>query len=161
MQKVFNNMSLRFKVIFISLTATVLCFVILISFLYRALSIGYSKLAIDKVYLITENITELGVNRFLNKYFNMVNSIDSILNLNTPTDTQNYLYVLDTYKAKDNNIIASIADEKKVMYEGEIYSLTALTKKILNIEHAIQPTGYWMFNGKNLRDIYDETYTLE
>lgn len=62
---------------------------------------------------------------------------------------------------KDNNIIASIADEKKVMYEGEIYSLTALTKKILNIQHAIQPTGYWMFNGKNLRDIYDETYTLE
>ena len=62
---------------------------------------------------------------------------------------------------KDNNIIASIADEKKVMYEGEIYSLTALTKKILNIKHAIQPTGYCMFNGKNLRDIYDETYTLE
>lgn len=62
---------------------------------------------------------------------------------------------------KDNNIIASIVDEKKVMYEGEIYSLTALTKKILNIQHAIQPTGYWMFNGKNLRDIYDETYTLE
>ena len=108
MQKVFNNMSLRFKVIFISLTATVLCFVILISFLYRALIIGYSKLAIDKVYLITENITELGVNRFLNKYFNMVNSIDSILNLNTPTDTQNYLYVLDTYKAKDNNIIGFV-----------------------------------------------------
>lgn len=108
MQKVFNNMSLRFKVIFISLTATVLCFVILISFLYRALSIGYSKLAIDKVYLVTENITELGVNRFLNKYFNMVNSIDSIFNLNTPTDTQNYLYVLDTYKAKDNNIIGFI-----------------------------------------------------
>ena len=108
MQKLFNNMSLRFKVIFISLIAIVLSFVILISFLYRALSIGYSKLAIDKLYLITENTTELGVNRFLNKYFNMVNSIDSILNLNTPTDTQNYLYVLDTYKAKDNNIIGFI-----------------------------------------------------
>lgn len=108
MQKLFNNMSLRFKVIFISLVAIVLCFVILISFLYRALSIGYSKLAIDKLYLITENTTELGVNRFLNKYFNMVDSIDSILNLNTPTDTQNYLYVLDTYKAKDNNIIGFV-----------------------------------------------------
>lgn len=108
MQKLFNNMSLRFKVIFISLIAIVLCFVILISFLYRALSIGYSKLAIDKLYLITENTTELGVNRFLNKYFNMVDSIDSILNLNTPTDTQNYLYVLDTYKAKDNNIIGFV-----------------------------------------------------
>ena len=108
MQKLFNNMSLRFKVIFISLIAIVLSFVILISFLYRALSIGYSKLAIDKLYLITENTTELGVNRFLNKYFNMVDSIDSILNLNTPTDTQNYLYVLDTYKAKDHNIIGFI-----------------------------------------------------
>lgn len=108
MQKLFNNMSLRFKVIFISLIAIVLSFVILISFLYRALSIGYSKLAIDKLYLITENTTELGVNRFLNKYFNMVDSIDSILNLNTPTDTQNYLYVLDTYKAKDNNIIGFV-----------------------------------------------------
>lgn len=108
MQKLFNNISLRFKVIFISLIAIVLCFVILISFLYRALSIGYSKLAIDKLYLITENTTELGVNRFLNKYFNMVDSIDSILNLNTPTDTQNYLYVLDTYKAKDNNIIGFV-----------------------------------------------------
>ena len=77
-------------------------------------------------------------------YFEMRNKKDDLL-----------VYV------KDNNIIASIVDEKKVMYEGEIYSLTALTKKILNIQHAIQPTGYWMFNGKNLRDIYDETYTLE
>lgn len=117
MQKLFNNMSLRFKVIFISLIAIVLCFVILISFLYRALSIGYSKLAIDKLYLITENITELGVNRFLNKYFNMVDSIDSILNLNTPTDTQNYLYVLDTYKAKDNNIIGFVVGFEN----GEIF----------------------------------------
>lgn len=117
MQKLFNNMSLRFKVIFISLIAIVLCFVILISFLYRALSIGYSKLAIDKLYLITENTTELGVNRFLNKYFNMVDSIDSILNLNTPTDTQNYLYVLDTYKAKDNNIIGFVVGFEN----GEIF----------------------------------------
>ncbi len=62
---------------------------------------------------------------------------------------------------KDNNIIASIFDEKKVIYEGEVYSLTALTRKILNITHDVQPTGYWSFNGRNLRDIYDEVYTLE
>ena len=130
MQKVFNNMSLRFKVIFISLIATVLCFVILISFLYRALIIGYSKLAIDKVYLITENITELGVNRFLNKYFNMVNSIDSILNLNTPTDTQNYLYVLDTYKAKDNNIIGFIVGFENGETFRDWYQKTIKNNKI-------------------------------
>lgn len=62
---------------------------------------------------------------------------------------------------KDSAIEVTIVDEKKVMYQGEIYSLTGITKKLLNVSHAIQPTGYWMYEGKNLRDIYDETYTLE
>lgn len=62
---------------------------------------------------------------------------------------------------KDPSVIVTIVDEKKVMFQGEIYSLTGVTKKLLNITHAVQPTGYWLFDGRNLRDIYDETYTLE
>ena len=62
---------------------------------------------------------------------------------------------------KDPEIEVSIIDEKKIMYKGETYSLTGITKKLLNLSHAIQPTGYWTYEGKNLRDIYDETYTLE
>ena len=62
---------------------------------------------------------------------------------------------------KDSSTEVSVVDEKKVMYQGDVYSLTGITKKLLNITHAIQPTGYWMFEGKNLRDIYDETYTLD
>lgn len=62
---------------------------------------------------------------------------------------------------KDPSIEVTIADEKKVRYNDEIYSLTGITKKLLGINHAIQPTGHWMYEGKNLRDIYDETYTLE
>lgn len=62
---------------------------------------------------------------------------------------------------KNPSVTVEIADEKKVMYQGEIFSLTGVTKKLLNITHAIQPTGYWMFCEKNLRDIYDEVYTLE
>ena len=62
---------------------------------------------------------------------------------------------------KDPSIIVTIVDEKKVMFQGEIYSLTGVTIKLLNITHAVQPTGYWLFDGRNLRDIYDETYTLE
>lgn len=62
---------------------------------------------------------------------------------------------------KDPSVMVEIVDEKKIMYQGEIYSLTGVTKKLLNITHAIQPTGYWIFEGKNLRDIYDEVYTLE
>jgi hypothetical protein len=62
---------------------------------------------------------------------------------------------------KDSSTEVSVVNEKKVMYQGDVYSLTGITKKLLNITHAIQPTGYWMFEGKSLRDIYDETYTLD
>lgn len=62
---------------------------------------------------------------------------------------------------RDNNIEVFVADEKKISYQNMVYSLTGITKKILGITHSIQPTGYWMYEGRNLRDIYDETYTLE
>lgn len=62
---------------------------------------------------------------------------------------------------KNPNITIEIIDEKKVLYQEQIYSLTSITKKLLSITHAIQPTGYWSFGSKNLRDIYDDTYTLE
>ena len=48
------------------------------------------------------------------------------------------------------------------MTQIKVYGVKiGITKKLLNITHAIQPTGYWMHEGKNLRDIYDETYTLD
>ena len=62
---------------------------------------------------------------------------------------------------KDPSIEVAVFDEKKVSYQGEVYSLTGITKKLLNLTHAIQPTGYWTYEGRNLRDIYDETYTLD
>ena len=62
---------------------------------------------------------------------------------------------------KNPSVTVEIADEKKVVYQGELFSLTGVTKKLLNITHSIQPTGYWMFGDKNLRDIYDEVYTME
>lgn len=56
---------------------------------------------------------------------------------------------------KNPNITIEIIDEKKVLYQEQIYSLTGITKKLLDISHAIQPTGYWSYDNKNLRDIYD------
>ena len=32
---------------------------------------------------------------------------------------------------------------------------------VLGITHALRPTSYWEYEGKNFRDIYDETYSLE
>lgn len=62
---------------------------------------------------------------------------------------------------KDSSVQVVISGDKKVSYNGEELSLTAVTKKLLGITHALQPTAYWEYEGKNLRDIYDETYSLE
>lgn len=70
-------------------------------------------------------------------------------------------YGMLTY-TKDENIQAEVMGEKKVRFQGEELSLTALTQKLMNIgKSPIQPTPYWMYEGKNLRDIYDETYPLD
>lgn len=54
--------------------------------------------------------------------------------------------------------VVEVSDARKVSYCGVEKSLTAITKELLGIEHALQPTSYWTYNGKNLMDIYNETY---
>lgn len=62
---------------------------------------------------------------------------------------------------KDPAVEVIVSGDKRVTYQGVEQSLTAVTKQLLGITHALQPTAYWTFDGKNLRDIYDKTYTLE
>ncbi|MGL4492894.1 MAG: GIY-YIG nuclease family protein, partial [Tannerellaceae bacterium] len=62
---------------------------------------------------------------------------------------------------KDRNISVTVVSDKKVNFQEEETSLTAVTKQLLGIERPIQPTPYWEYEGKNLREIYDETYILE
>lgn len=61
----------------------------------------------------------------------------------------------------DPNIQVIVIADKKVSYDNEIISLTAVTRQLLNSPRDISPTRYWEHEGKNLRDIYDETYTFE
>ena len=58
------------------------------------------------------------------------------------------------------NVKVIIQEAKKVTYKGELYSLTAVTKILLNKSYDVQPTSYWTYNGRNLHNIYDETYPL-
>lgn len=61
---------------------------------------------------------------------------------------------------KDDDLISVIvASENKVEYNGQIYSLTKLTQELKGLPHAIQPTGEWIFDGQNLLDLYNETYS--
>lgn len=61
----------------------------------------------------------------------------------------------------DRAHIARVADERRVDYQGTLYSLTALTMKLLNLPYNIQPTSHWEYNGKNLQDIYNERYAWD
>lgn len=63
-----------------------------------------------------------------------------------------------TYKTGTEEII--VENDKKVNYDGEIMSLTAATKKILDVDYSVQPTPYWKYNGRSLAEIYNETYII-
>ena len=52
----------------------------------------------------------------------------------------------------------TITSGRRVEYQGEDYSLTALTKKLLSTDRPLQPSPHWTYGGKKLSDIYDETY---
>lgn len=55
---------------------------------------------------------------------------------------------------------ATVSSSKKVMYDGTEYSLTALTQKLLQSAYAVAPCPYWTFGGRNLDEIYEETYPV-
>lgn len=71
------------------------------------------------------------------------------------TDKANLCFI------NDSNIIVTVVADKKVSYNNEIMSLTTITRQLLNSPRDVAPTRYWEYEGKNLRDIYDETYSLE
>ena len=60
--------------------------------------------------------------------------------------------------ANDSTVEVVIVSDKKVLYSEEEVSLTRVTKELLELDYAVQPTKYWLVNGKNLRDIWHETY---
>ena len=61
-------------------------------------------------------------------------------------------------KCTEGDDEVEVISERKVSYKGLETSLTHVIKTIFQIDFAIQPTRYWTYNGKNLSDIYEETY---
>lgn len=63
---------------------------------------------------------------------------------------------------EDPSISVVIDSERRVLYQGEEYSLSALSAKLkgYNVKH-IAPGKYWMYKDKLFDDIYDETYPFE
>jgi len=59
---------------------------------------------------------------------------------------------------QDGVTTCQIASGRRVCFDGEDLSLTALTQKLLDTDRPLQPSPYWTYQGKRLIDIYDETY---
>lgn len=52
----------------------------------------------------------------------------------------------------------TVADERKVNFGGEIMSLSKATRTILGLDYNVKPCPYWIFEGKSLSEIYNDTY---
>jgi len=54
--------------------------------------------------------------------------------------------------------VVTVSTAKKIRFNEEEVSLTAATRQVLGIEHSVQPSPHWTYQGKLLKDIYEETY---
>jgi len=58
----------------------------------------------------------------------------------------------------DGTSSAIVVGPRRVRYLDEEMSLTAATRASLGLEYSVAPGPHWKFNGRLIRDIYDETY---
>lgn len=61
----------------------------------------------------------------------------------------------------ENDAVVTVASDKKVFLNGEQMSLTAATRELLQLDYSVAPAPYWSYEGKQLRDIYNETYVQD
>lgn len=53
---------------------------------------------------------------------------------------------------------AIVVDDRRVQFRGEEMSLSEATKLRENFSYYVAPLRYWLYEGRNLRVIYNETY---
>jgi hypothetical protein len=58
-----------------------------------------------------------------------------------------------------NGETATVVNDRTVNFRGEDTSLTNATKIVLENSYHVAPGPYWTYNGKKLREIYNEPYT--
>ncbi len=58
---------------------------------------------------------------------------------------------------RDETTVIVVAPKRVKLGEEEM-SLTAATRQMLGNEHNVAPGPFWMFNGKRISEIYEETY---
>jgi hypothetical protein len=56
------------------------------------------------------------------------------------------------------DVVVTVIGPKKVKFGDEEMSLTAATRQVLGLEYSVAPGPHWTYNGKLIRDFYEETY---
>lgn len=54
-----------------------------------------------------------------------------------------------------------VITDKTVDFRGEETSLTSATRQVLETDYNLAPGPYWTYQGKSIREIYNETYLTE
>ena len=67
----------------------------------------------------------------------------------------------DTLKFGRNEESCTVLNGRQVFYKGEPWFLSNLTNKLLDRTGPMDGSPYWYFNGKNLKDLYNETYSID
>ncbi len=60
----------------------------------------------------------------------------------------------------DDNVKCYVISNRKVQYADQEWTLTSLTKILLERPYAVAPLPYWKFDGKLLSQIYEQTYPV-
>jgi len=62
---------------------------------------------------------------------------------------------------RDSSIHVKVIDNKKVEYDSKPQSFSLVTALLLKAKWKyVNPSPHWTYEGKNLRDIYNETYPV-
>ena len=56
--------------------------------------------------------------------------------------------------------IVEVSSERNVIFNGDECSLTSATRELVGKSYNIAPGPYWTYEGRILRDIYNETYQV-
>ncbi len=61
----------------------------------------------------------------------------------------------------DPSVIAIVVSDRKVQYNGELTSLSALARKLKGFDHAVKGPQWFTYNGRRINDIAEETQWKE
>lgn len=68
----------------------------------------------------------------------------------------------DSLEWKDDpRKFVTVCNDRKVVFEGVVMSLTKATQMLLGRNIPVQPSPYWNWNGRNLFDLYNEKHPIE